>query len=118
MDKEKTILNYMKSLNISRDEALQLWEDDKEDFIGEEGEQLQAAAKQIQHREKSDKPRKSNKKERKVDTIKKELINKVAALLEQLDDTKILNIKTETEITFTHNGDTYTWKLTKHRPPK
>ena len=40
MTKEQQIENYMKSLQISRAEAEQLYEDDKEDFIGEEGEEM------------------------------------------------------------------------------
>ena len=36
-EKEKIILDYMKKLDISREEAEQLFEDDENDFIGEEG---------------------------------------------------------------------------------
>lgn len=35
-EKEKAILDYMKKLDISREEAEQLFEDDENDFIGEE----------------------------------------------------------------------------------
>ena len=40
MDKEKQILTYMEKLKISRKEAEELWEDDQEDFIGDDGEEM------------------------------------------------------------------------------
>ena len=46
-EKEKQIQNYMKNLQISREEAEQLWEDDQEDFIGEEGEAMTEKAKAV-----------------------------------------------------------------------
>lgn len=119
MNKEKTILHYMNTLGISKEEAEQLFEDDLNDFIGDEGEKMTAAAKQTQHRERSDKPRTITKpKERKVDATKKKLFDYVVRSLESLNDLTVTNVKTETEITFLHNGETYTWKLTKHRPKK
>ena len=39
-EKEKQILQYMSSLEISREEAEQLYEDDLEDYIGEDGEEM------------------------------------------------------------------------------
>ena len=44
--KEKIIAQYMKSLCIGRAEAEQLFEDDENDFITEEGEAFQEKAKQ------------------------------------------------------------------------
>ena len=119
MDKEKTIQNYMKSLQISREEAEQLYLDDLNDFIGEEGEQMQAAAKQFRHQEKSDKPRQSTKpKERKIDADKKELFDMVHEFLQKDKVLKDITTKTETEITFSYKNSIYTWKLTKHRKNK
>jgi hypothetical protein len=31
---------------------------------------------------------------------------------------EVTEVKTETEIKFNYGGDSYTFKLTKHRPPK
>lgn len=118
-EKEKIIIGYMKNLQISREEAEQLYLDDDNDFIGEEGEKMQASAKQFQHREKSDKPRKVNKtKERKIDEDKKQLFDCVRVLLEGLDNVENISYKNEVDLTFTYKGSVYTWKLTKHRPPK
>ena len=112
----------MEKLNISYEEAVQLYEDDKNDFIGDEGEEMQTKAKQTQHREKADIPnKKRTPKERKIDPDKKNLFDMVYNFLSisELEE-EISNItpKTETEITFTYKKAEYTWKLTKHRPPK
>ena len=115
-EKEKQILLYMKQLNISREEAEQLWEDDQEDYIGEAGEEMTKKAKEIKRYETSEKTKSKSKKERKVDETKKFLLELVAEALK--GQVKITNIKTETEISFVHNDENYTLKLTKHRPKK
>lgn len=69
------------------------------------------------HYEKSDKPRKPSTKERKVDEEKGALLRNVKTLIEGLGATDTA-LKTETELTFAYNGNRYTFKLTKHRPPK
>ena len=69
------------------------------------------------HYEKSDKPRKPSTKERKVDTEKGFLLAEVKALVETLGAVETV-VKTETELSFDFNGNHYTFKLTKHRPPK
>ena len=114
--KEKTIQNYMKNLGISRDEAEQLWEDDQEDYIGEEGEQMTQKAKEIKRYEKSEKPKGKVKKERQIDENKKLILDNLHNVLETF--VKITNRKTETEISFVYNDENYTLKLTKHRKEK
>ena len=69
------------------------------------------------HYEKSGKPRKPSTKERKVDAEKGELLRKVKELVEEVGATETA-LKTETELSFALNGNRYTFKLTKHRPPK
>lgn len=116
MTKEQEIQKNMKVLGISREEAEQLWEDDQNDFIGEEGEEMTRKAKEIKRYEKGDKPRAKAKKERKVDENKKLILDKLHKALETF--VKITNVKTETEISFVYNDEEYTLKLTKHRPKK
>lgn len=117
MTKEQTILNYMKQLKISREEAEQLFEDDAEDFIGDEGEEMTQKAKAIKRYEKADTPKKERKtKERKIDETKAYLLGILHKALEPF--VKITNIKTETEISFVYNDEKYTLKLTKHRKEK
>jgi F0F1-type ATP synthase membrane subunit b/b' len=65
----------------------------------------------------SEKPRKKAERVRKVDNEKGELLNQVKTLLEDLG-AEVLNMKTETEVEFLYNSSHYTFKLTKHRPPK
>ena len=57
------------------------------------------------------------KRERKVDNIKKQLLDGCKSSIETAGGT-ITAEKTETEITFEYNGETYTLKLTKHRKAK
>ena len=116
MTKEQEIQKNMKVLGISREEAEQLWEDDQNDFIGEEGEEMSRKAKEVKRYEKGDKPRAKAKKERKVDENKKLILDKLHKALETF--VKITNVKTETEISFVYNDEEYTLKLTKHRPKK
>ena len=116
MIKEQEIQKNMKALGISREEAEQLWEDDQNDFIGEEGEEMTRKAKEVKRYEKGDKPRAKAKKERKVDENKKLILDKLHKALETF--VKITNVKTETEISFMYNDEEYTLKLTKHRPKK
>ena len=67
--------------------------------------------------EKSDKVRKPTSKERKVDETKGYLLMSVKDLIEKLGATNT-SLKTETELHFNYEGAEYTFKLTKHRPPK
>lgn len=61
--------------------------------------------------------RKKTEKVRKVDETKKHLLECVKILVEGLGATETAT-KTETELTFNFKGEKYTFKLTKHRPPK
>ena len=109
MDKEKLIARIMKEC-----------EQDGEPVTKEEAEQMaemEIKASGIKHYEKSDKPRKTVKKERKIDTTKKKLLNDCRVLFEGLG-ANIIGVKTETEITFMFDGDEYSLKLIKHRPKK
>lgn len=116
--KEKEILNYMETLDLTREEAEQLWEDDNSDEMTPEQAELTAKAKELgRHMGESMKERKPREKVRKVDEEKKMIL---AEFVESLNDinAEITEVKTETEITFKYGGNVYTVKLTKHRPPK
>ena len=66
---------------------------------------------------KSDKPRKKSTRERKVDEEKKEILG---LLIDGYTEKypRVVKVKNEVEFSFTHNGNEYTVKLIKHRPPK
>ena len=78
---------------------------------------MEIKARGIKHYEKSDKPRKQTTKERKVDEVKQQILCGCRAYVEGIGAT-VTAEKTETEITFTYNDETFTLKLIKHRPPK
>lgn len=67
--------------------------------------------------EKSDAPRKKSVKERKIDETKKRFINGFRVYLEG-SGAKVTPLKNETDLHFTFEGESYSVKLTKHRPPK
>ena len=115
-DKEKQILKNMKLLDISREEAEQLLEDDENDYIGEDGEQMQAKAKQIKRYEKSDKKRSKSTRERKVDISKAYLLDLCEKGLNDFVE-KICR-KNEVELSFSYQEEDYTIKLTRHRKKK
>lgn len=117
---DNKIDEYVESLDISIAEAcdLILEESGKIDEPEEVTEAIKDAEKNVKRRyEKSETKRKATTKERKVDKTKGFFLDEVSALLEDLGAV-VVSRKTETETTFTYEGATYTFKLTKHRPPK
>lgn len=83
----------------------------------EEMAEMELKASGNRHYEQSEKPRKTAKKERKVDETKKRLLADCRVLLEDLG-AQTLSVKTETEISFLFDGGEYSLKLIKHRPKK
>lgn len=115
MSKENDILNYMKKLDISREEAEQLWQDDHDEVVTPEMEEMEKKAKQIRRYEKSDAPKKVR--ERKVDAEKKNILSCCRVLVEGLGGV-VSKVNNEADFSFTFNGNLYTLKLVKHRAPK
>lgn len=113
------VKNLMQTLNISEAEALEIIEEDKEIDRGaklhELPEDLKAGAKKARRADRK-KPAEIHR-ERKVDETKKRILEYCRIPLEDAG-AKVLEVKTETEILFEFAGETYTLKLTKHRPPK
>lgn len=121
MTREQQIEQYMKSLQISREEAEQLYEDDQEDYIGEEGEQMTEKAKEIRRYEQSAEKKERKPREKKIDREKVEIIDFLYT--EMLNsghvEFKETTVKNEQkEITFRIGENEYSLTLTKHRPPK
>lgn len=124
MNKEQTIEQYMKSLGISREEAEQLWEDDQADFIGEEGEQMTAKAKQIRRYEQADKPRAKATREKKLDDEKVQILAWLEGAMvsrhsiieeNEWDFENVVIANPQKEISFTVGGNEYSISLIKHR---
>ena len=117
----------MVSLGLSREDAEQLWEDDQADFIGEEGEEMTAKAKQIRRYEQADKPREKAQRKQKIDEEKVEILSWILDGLENRhrlieeddwDFEEICLSNPQKEITFKVGGNAYTLNLIKHRPKK
>ena len=126
MRNEKEIKNLMEKLNITREEAEELWDFDNGNCENETVNKLTEQAKTVKRYEKSDKPRKKATRERKVDEIKVEIILTLAQNLTRIvlndEDLSMIKdivvVKPEREITFTLKDESYSVVLTKHRPKK
>lgn len=108
----------MKLLDISKEEAIEMWLDDN-DYTENEivAELSEKAKKNIKRYEQSDKKRKSSTKERKVDEEKKSFLNGFRIFAEG-KGAVVTSIKNEAEFSFTFGENAYTVKLVKHRPAK
>lgn len=116
MTREEEILNFMKSLSISREEAEELYESDHSDEILPEVEEMEKKAKQIKRYEKSDKKRKASTRVRKIDGEKLVLLS---ILQKALADAEIqATPHNETKLSFKYNSTNFTVKLIRHREPK
>lgn len=116
---DNKIDEYVEKLGCSIFEAcdLILEESGKIDESEETKNAIKNAEKNAPRRYEKSGNRKKTVKERKVDETKKMFLDEVSALVEDLGAV-VINRKTETETTFTFEDATYTFKLTKHRPPK
>lgn len=119
---EARIEKLMATLNCSRDEAIEIIREDEEidgmsmkevnaDLTEEQKKAVKAATKT------GTKKRTAVKRERKVDPVKKQLINNIRILLEGMH-ANVEPLTNETDLHFTYEGASYSIKLTKHRPPK
>lgn len=118
---EKRIAQLMKSLDCSREEAIQVIMDDDAIDHGEKLFELSAeqkkAAKKMTN---SDTHKKSGtvKRERKPDEEKQEIIAQIADFLSKIEGFDVEIIKNEREISLLVGENDYSITLTKHRPPK
>lgn len=121
-EKEKQIAKYMESLEISYQEAEQLWEDDQEDYIGEDGEEMTEKAKKVMrtiHQAESGNGRKGKTVERvrAENPIKRKIISEIQnLLLEKYGKSEITN--PEKYISFQIGDDMYEVNLIQKRKPK
>ena len=127
-ERETAIQRYMKTLDLTREEAEQLWEDDQEDIETPEMREmaenakknglLKPGAREVVEPNGKRKPRKP----RDPDADKRLLVSMLFDGLDEhaarhgVQDIKVLN--PEREITFQHNGNAYSITLTRHRPKK
>ena len=116
---DNKIDEYVEKLDISIAEACELIleESGKIEESEETKKAIKDAEKNAPRRYEKSGNRKKTEKVRKVDETKKMFLDEVSALIEDLGAV-VVSRKTETETTFEFGGETYTFKLTKHRPPK
>ena len=115
---DEELKKSMKLLDITKDEAIQMWLDDNDYTINETVEELTAKAKkEIKRYEQSDKKRKTSTKERKVDEEKKAFLDGFRIFAEGKGGI-VTAFKNEAEFSFTFGENAYTVKLVKHRPKK
>ena len=114
---DKDIEKLKISLDLSTAEAIEVWLDDHDYIANEEAEAMTEKAKANRRYEKSDAPRKKVVRERKVDAEKGGLLTAIKTAVEAFGGA-VSSVKNEAEFSFTFNGNSYTVKLVKHRPPK
>ena len=106
MTKEKLIARIMKECAA-----------EGEPVTKEEAEQMakwEMNSKAVRNNTKSDTQHKPSTRERKVDKTKKRILNNCRVLLEGMGVVSA-QMKTETEVSFTFEGEEYSLKLVKHR---
>lgn len=117
---DNKIDEYVEKLDCSISEAcdLILEESGKLEESEETKKAIAENTKNVPRRyERGTSARKKAEKVRKVDETKGFLLRNVKTLIEGLG-ASATEIKTETELKFDFEGASYTFKLTKHRPPK
>lgn len=118
--KENEILHLMKTLDISREEAEQLWEDDNNDYESDEMKEMAEKAKKnglLKVGARQAEPSKEKKiRERKPNEDKRFLVDCLFDSLKDFDNCEIVN--PERQIDFWLNGIHYSATLTAHRAPK
>lgn len=114
--KEEEIQKMMKNLDLSREEAIQLLQDDEDDISVELTAEQKKVAKQMSQGDRI-KEKVPRKRERKVDEVKKMLLEGLGNKITELEG-QIIEVKNEAEISFWFNGTNYSLKLIKHREKK
>ena len=121
-EKEKTIQLYMSKLDLSHEEAEQMWLDEQEDNLPDLTPEQKAVAKEMAQadRKKESTPRK---RERKPDNDKRLLISVLHGFLHDFlsasqDHLHCEMTNPEREIEFTFKGNRYRLTLSKPRKEK
>lgn len=127
MNKEQEIQKYMQVLDLTREQAEQLWEDDNSDYVNEEMAEMERKAKANRRYEQSDKPRAKAKREPKIDQEKANILIEIGSamisrhsIVEECewDFENVIIANPQREITFRVGENEYSLVLTKHRPKK
>lgn len=120
---EKQIEKMMKSLGLTRNEAIEMLMEDEavdkmsmKEVTSDLSEEQKKAVKAVT-KTTSAKPKAKAKRERKVDEVKKTILAVISnALADEL--TVSATMENEVALHFNYEGADYDLKLIKHRPPK
>ena len=123
---DKDIENFQKTLNISKEEAIEMWLDDNDYTVNETVEELTEKAKKNRisatiHQAKAENPKKERKpREKKENLLKKQIINAInVGLCNNLEENAIIDIRNDEKyIDLCINGLDFTINLVQHRPKK
>ena len=113
----------MKTLRLTRDEAITLYLEDEGYLINEEQEELERKAKENRitatiHQAKAYTPKTQRERVKKDDPTKESIIKAIAEMLPDLNATDISIVNAGKLITFKIGADTYKIDLIRQRPPK
>lgn len=117
----EVIENYVNKLEVSQEEAIQIYLEDEGILINEEQEALVKKGKETRitatiHQAKGSDNRKKREVVRKEDPVKENIINAVASFLETLDGVAALKIENVGKIiTFSVGNDEFKLDLIKRR---
>ena len=92
--------------------------DDRENFIGQEGEQMEKKAKTLKRRNERDAEKRnviSDHKTYKVGDEKIEVFGAIQRAIESLDGVEVAEVKTQTKIKFKFKGKLFTASLTQNK---
>lgn len=119
---EETIKHYMKSLDITEDEAIQMWLDDRDITVNEEVEELTKKAKangtdKIIVQSKVEK--KKTERKPKENPLKQAIIIDIYNFLAKNSSLTALKVENPTKtINFIAEGKEFSLNLVEHRPKK
>ena len=110
----------MRLLDISKDEAIQMWLEDNDYATNEVVEELTKKAKEnkINHEARAEKRNKVTKRERKPDEEKQLIVAEIAKFLAEKEGFSVEIRNKEREISLIVGENDYSITLTKHRTKK
>ncbi len=114
---EETVLHYMKTLDLTREQAEALIVDDENDVTTELTPEQAKVAKEMRRSDRK-KETTSRQRERKIDTDKRFLIDNLFTAIKNEISNEISVKNPEREIEFIFNSAHYSVTLTKHRKEK
>jgi hypothetical protein len=105
-------------LQLNEQDACLMLVDDRENFIGAEGEEMEKKAKTLKRRNERDAAKRntvSDHKTYKVGDEKVEVFGVIQRAIESLDSVEVAEVKTQTKIKFKFKGKLFTASLTQNK---